>query len=262
MTTLTLGGVVFQGFEIPESINSGGEQMLVVHKQPGGTRTIDAMGSDDEAISWSGRFRGPSAEQRALLLDFMRRAGQTVLLTYSLHIYQVVIRKFTANFQQSFEIPYSITCEVLVDETQALATAAIGLIDSLASSLVSATGLSALIPNSTINTTVTGVGTALSNYEAGVPNTTNALSGVTAAASGPLLSALNSSISTAQTATRAGITSTAGGINPTPVVSGGSPAVMASSLSSAASGMGQLSNLYQLSSTLGVMGKNTANAGN
>lgn len=260
--TLTLGGVVFQGFEIPESINSGGEQMLVVHKQPGGTRTIDAMGPDDDAISWSGRFRGSSAEQRALLLDFMRRAGQTVLLTYSLHIYQVVIRKFTANFQQPFEIPYSISCEVLVDETQALATAAIGLLDSLASSLVSAAGLSDLIPNSTINAAVTGIGTALSNYQAGVPNTTNALSGVTAAASGPLLGSLNSSIAGAQTATQAVIITTAGGINTAPVVAGGSPSVMASNLSAAASGMSQLGNLYQLSSTLNVMGKNTANAGN
>jgi hypothetical protein len=42
--TLTLGGVVFADFEIPDSISSGGEQMLTVHKLPGGNRIIDALG--------------------------------------------------------------------------------------------------------------------------------------------------------------------------------------------------------------------------
>ena len=262
MTALTLGGVVFQGFEIPEEVPAGGGQMLAVHKMPGGSRTIDAMGPDDDEISWSGRFRGSSAEQRALLLDFMRRAGQQILLTYSLRRYQVVIKKFKANFQQSYEIPYSISCEVLLDETQAILSAAVGLVDSLASSLVSALGLSSFIPNSVINTAVVGIGSALSNYQAGVPNTTNALAGVTAASEGPLINSLQASITGAQAATQSGITATTASVNTAPVVAGGSPASMASALMSTAGGFGELSNLHQLSSTLSVMGKNTANAGN
>ena len=113
MTTLTLGGVVFADFEIPDAINFGGEQSLIVHKLPGGNRVIDAMGPDDADIRWSGRFRGPNAEERALLLDFMRRAGQQVLLSWSLERFQVVIREFTAHFQQAYEIPYSIACTVV-----------------------------------------------------------------------------------------------------------------------------------------------------
>jgi hypothetical protein len=253
VTTLTLGGVVFQGFEIPATINAGGEQMLAVHKMPGGNRVIDAMGPDDGEIRWSGRFRGTSAEQRALLLDFMRRQGQQQLLTYSLRRYQVVIKEFTANFEQSYEIPYSVTCAVVIDETQALASLAVGFVEAL--------GLSGLISSSTINTAVTGVATAASNYQAGVPNTTNAIAGVTAASEGPLLNSLQSSITGAQSATQASIVSTAGGINTTPVVAGGSPATMASSLSNAASGFGNLNNLYQLSSTLSRMSTNTSNAG-
>jgi len=176
--TLTLGGVVFSDFEIPESISSGGEQMLAVHKLPGGSRIIDALGPDDAEIHWSGRFRGSDAEERALLLDFQRRQGQQVLLSYSLHIYQVVIREFTANFQfGGLEIPYSISCTVVLDVTQAIASAAIGFLESLASDLVSALGLSSVIPNSAVNSAVTGVATAASNYQAGVPNTTNALAG-------------------------------------------------------------------------------------
>src|SRR4051812_44013109 len=100
--TLNLGGVVFQGFEIPESINFGGAQQLVVHKLPGGGRVVDAMGPDDADIRWSGRLRGSSAEQRAILLDFMRRQGNKVLLTWSLHRYQVVIKEFAADFRQSY----------------------------------------------------------------------------------------------------------------------------------------------------------------
>lgn len=176
--TLTLGGVVFADFEIPESISSGGGQMLAVHKLPGGSRVIDALGPDDADIGWSGRFRGSGAEERALLLDFMRRQGQQVLLSYSLHLYQVVIRDFRADFQYGgLEIPYSITCAVVLDLTQALASAAVGFVESLASDLVSALGLSSLIPNSAVNSAVTGVATAASNYQAAIPNATNALAG-------------------------------------------------------------------------------------
>jgi hypothetical protein len=192
----------------------------------------------------------------------MRRQGQQQLLTYSLHRYQVVISHFEADFQYGgLEIPYTIACAVVLDETQALASLAVGFVEALATDVVSALGLSSVIPNSAINSAVTGVAAAASNYQAGVPNTTNAIAGVTAASEGPLLSSLQTSITGAQSATQAGIVSTTAGINPTPVVAGGSPATMASSLSGAASGFSQLSTLTQLSSTLGRMATNTSNAG-
>jgi hypothetical protein len=259
--TLTLGGIVFQGFEIPATINSGGEQMLAIHKMPGGNRVIDAMGPDDSEIRWSGRFRGSSAESRALLVDFMRRQGQQQLLAYSLHRYQVIVKDFSANFEQSYEIPYSITCAVVLDETQALGSLVVGFIEAIAGDVVNALGLSSLISSNTINSAVTGVAAAASNYQAGVPNTTNAITGIAAVAEGPLLNSLQSSITGAQSATQAGITSTTAGINTTPVVAGGSPTAMASSLSGAASGFSNLNNLYQLSSTLSRMSTNTSNAG-
>jgi hypothetical protein len=260
--TLTLGGVVFQGFEIPATINSGGAQALNVHKMPGGNRVIDAMGPDDSEIRWSGRFRGSGSEARALLIDFMRRQGQQQLLAYSLHRYQVVIKEFEADFEQSYEIPYRICCEVVLDETQALASLAVGFVEALASDVVSALGLSSVISSSTINSAVTGVAAAASNYQAGVPNTTNAIAGVTAVSEGPLLNSLQSSISGAQGATQAGIASTTAGINTAPVSAGGSPAGMASALTNTSSSFSQLSTLTQLSSVLGRMSKNASNAGN
>ena len=260
---LTLGGVVFAGFEIPESINSGGEQQLVVHKLPGGNRVVDALGPDDAEIRWSGRIRGSNAEARALLLDFMRRQGQQILLTYGLHRYQVVVHEFTANFQYGgLEIPYSIGCTVVRDETQGVASTAVGFIESMAADLVGALGLSDVIGSSTVTAAVTGVGAALTNYQAGVPNTTNAIAGAVAVAEGPLLNALQTSIAGAQTVTQSAITTASSPINSQPVTAGGSPAAMASALSTSASGFGQLGNLYQLNSVLSRMGVNTANKGN
>ena len=193
--TLTLGGIVFTDFEIPEDIdNSGGKQMLAIHKLPGGGRVVDAMGPDSDPIRWSGRFRGSTAEERAGLLEYMGSTGQQILLTYSLRRYQVVIDSFEADFHQTYEIPYSIACTVVLDETAAILSAAVGFVESMAADLVSAVGLSSVIPNSAINTAVTGVAAAFTNYQAGVPNTTNALAASTAAAEGPLVSSLQGSI--------------------------------------------------------------------
>ncbi|QEL18712.1 hypothetical protein [Limnoglobus roseus] len=262
MTTLTLGGIVFAGFEIPETINFGGQQMLVTHKQPGGKRVIDAMGPDDDDVHWSGRFRGDSAEERALLLDFMRRAGKQLLLTWSLNRYQVVIRDFKADFHQPFEIPYSITCQVVTNETQVIAEAIVGFIEAMAGDLAEAVGLSSVIASSTISTAVGAVATAFTNYQAGVPATTNALAGATAVAEGPLLASLQTSITSAQATTQGVISTTTAGINTAPVSAGGSPSIMGGLLSSGASGFSQLGNLYQLNSVLARMGVNTANKGN
>jgi len=264
--TLNLGGVVFQDFEIPESINFGGDQKLVVHKLPGGGRSINPMGPDDADIRWSGRFRGSSAEQRATLLDYVRRQGQQVLLAWGLHRYQVVISRFEADFQYGGnEIPYSIACMVVLDEVQALASVAIGFAESMVGDLIAATGLSSVIGQPAINAAVTGVGTALSNYQAGVPSSTNLVAGASAAAEGPLLGGLMASIGGAQAATNAAIASTGSAINTTGSIAGATagatPAAIASSLTTQASAFGTLSNLYQLSSTLGRMSINTSNAG-
>lgn len=261
MIALNLGGVVFADFEIPETINFGGEQMIAVHQLPGGSRVIDSLGPNDAEVRWSGRFRGSDAEERALLLDFMRRQGNQLLLTYSLHRYQVVIREFTANFQNGgLEIPYTIACTVALDETQALLSTAAGFIEAMAADLATALGLTDLIGSSTISTAVTAVSAAFTNYQAGVPTTTNALAATTAVAEGPLVAALQASISGAQEATQANI----GTVNPStrPVIAGANPSAMASQLGSAASGFGLLNNLYQLSGLLSRMSVNTANKGN
>lgn len=114
---LRLGDIVFSDFEIPESIAIGGEQRLAVHRLVGGARIIDAMGTDDAPKEWSGMFLGENALDRAQSLDELRVAALPVDLTWSSLRYTVVIRRFIANFEAPFRIPYQIVCEVLEDDT-------------------------------------------------------------------------------------------------------------------------------------------------
>ena len=202
-----------------------------------------------------------------MTLDYMRTQGSQILLAWGLHRYQVVISKFKANFEYGGnEIPYTISCTVVINEAQALASAAVGLVESLVGDLVSATGLSSVIGQPAINTAVTGIGTSLSNYQAGVPNTTNLVAGATAATEGSLLTSLTSSISTAQSATNSAIATneaqitTSGSVGG--VTAGAAPASIASNLTTQAATYTTLSNLYPLASTLGRMATNVSNAGN
>lgn len=113
---ITLGGIEFAGFELPEQMTGGGSQALVVHKMIGGKRVIHAMGPDDDAIPWTGRFMGETAHMRVLQLDLLRRSGRQVQLTYALRAYLVVISKFTWQMERPYLWSYSITCEVVQDQ--------------------------------------------------------------------------------------------------------------------------------------------------
>ncbi len=118
MITLQLGDVTFSGFEIPDRIPFGGEQMLSLHQLVGGARVIDAMGRSDAPLEWAGRFRGSNAVQRARLLDAMRIGGKAQTLTWGGFSYTVIVQRFTGVFEQAFEVPYTISCLVVSDDAQ------------------------------------------------------------------------------------------------------------------------------------------------
>ncbi|MDY3551400.1 hypothetical protein R5W24_000476 [Gemmata sp. JC717] len=256
---LSLGGVVFSGFEIPESIPFGGDQRLAVHKLPGGARVIDSLGPDDADIRWSGRFRGPGSEPRGMLLDYMRRQGRKVLLAWGLHRYQVVVRQFEANYQNPFEIPYSITCTVVLDESQAVARAAAGLAEALVSDLAAATGLTALVGQEAVTAAVNGVGQAISNYQAGVPSSTSAATAASAVAGTALLGGVLTAVAGAKATVDGAISATA--VDTALPAGGAPPAAIAANLTGQASAFGSLNNLHRLSGTLGRMAVNTTNTG-
>lgn len=135
---LLLGPVSFQGFELPGRIGFGGKQILAVHVLPGGARVIDAMGRDDADIAWSGAFSGSDAADRARLLDAMRVSGSVLPLAWDAFCYLVVIRAFEAAYEQSFWVPYRISCTVVADRAQSPASVAVSLATSLLGDLASA----------------------------------------------------------------------------------------------------------------------------
>lgn len=116
--TLSLGDVDFADFEIPDSIKAGGGQALDIKKYGGGLRTIDTFGADDDPITWSGFFLDGTAEQRCQQLDAMRKAGAAVALSFGSFSYQVVISKFSWDYQKYYQIAYSIELQVVADNTQ------------------------------------------------------------------------------------------------------------------------------------------------
>lgn len=114
---LTLGDFEFSRLEIPQSINFGGEQRIAVHKLVGGKRVADAMGRDDDPVSWSGMILGENALQRAKYLDNLRVNGNTLILSYHEMFYKVIVQEFKAEFERFYKIPYRISLLVVEDLT-------------------------------------------------------------------------------------------------------------------------------------------------
>ncbi len=114
-TVITLGNFQFRDYEVPEYINFGGEQRLSVKELVGGTRIIDAMGPSDTDPTWSGLIMGTDAMQRALQLDAMRVAGQTLTFSIFSLSYQVIIANFVFKTERYYQIRYEITLKIVTD---------------------------------------------------------------------------------------------------------------------------------------------------
>lgn len=135
---LLLGPVVFQDFEVPASINLGGEQRLAVHRLVGGARVIDCLGRDDADLRFEGVFSGPNATLRARTLDALRASGTPLPLTWDVFYYTVILTKFEADYRSGWWIPFRIACTVLRDEAAALINTGFSLAGSAASDVAAA----------------------------------------------------------------------------------------------------------------------------
>ena len=276
---LNLGGVLFQDFEIPEKITGGGAQSLDVKKFIGGARIIDALGSDDDEITWDGRFRGSVAEARCQQLDIMRKQGAPVTLTWSTFSYQVLIKRFKFDYQQPFEIPYSISLEVLLDNNappagilqsldQVFGTNLSSALDfgSTLSDISDTLGISDLTDELGINATtesqnIASVTTALNTIQ----NTAATVDSLTGG-SIPFLNKLNQNIVSAQGVTQTAISFVNGQLAPVGGSVFGATAglpvqTIVSNVAGQSVAAAQLANLLPLQSTLGVMSKNLATVG-
>jgi hypothetical protein len=112
---LSLGGVTFRDFEIPEKIDFGGRQRLASNLLIGGGRVVTPLGSEDEEISFSGIFSGPDAALRAKSLDNSRILGFSLPLVWDEFYFMVIISKFEAEYRKNNFIPFSLKCEILTD---------------------------------------------------------------------------------------------------------------------------------------------------
>lgn len=146
-TQLQLGNFVFARYEIPEKINFGGSQRLVVHELVGGNRTVDSMGQSPDPIAWSGYFTGIFATERAIYLDGLRKKGDALELSWGDFSFQVVIKEFNSEFMLFNRLYYRIVCEVVKDLTDTVESLVLSSIEqaingdlSLAGALVGVIG--------------------------------------------------------------------------------------------------------------------------
>jgi hypothetical protein len=248
-TYLILGDLSFSRFEVPETINFGGEQALAVQKLVGGKRIIDSMGRDDEPLRWSGQFQGEDATARAQYLNYLRIAGQSLNLTWGEFSYAVVIRSAHMDFQRLYQIPYSIVCEVVEDLTQPVSSVPESSIDTaIAEDLAKADALAGSIGDGTLSglmSTLKGAVSTVSSFASATQSTINSVLQPLAAVQKQVTTLIGS------TGNVISNIATVGGILPNNPI-----AQNAAKLTGQIAGYTQLPLLLNLQSTAGRMGLN------
>jgi hypothetical protein len=113
---LSLGNVLFQGIEIPETLNPlGTKQVHAIHEFPGGLKTIRNLGAFPIAFHWSGILSGATAFARKVQLERMAATGQLVVFTYGQFSLRGEVVRFEAYPRHQFYVPYTIHFEPLED---------------------------------------------------------------------------------------------------------------------------------------------------
>ena len=115
MILMRLGEILFNGTEVPQSINGGGMQKMSVHENIGGKRTVDTLGKSDSDISFNGLFRGIISLERVKYLDTLRINGGKVSFAYSFFNYKVVVKSFTWQMKMAYEVYYQISLTIVED---------------------------------------------------------------------------------------------------------------------------------------------------
>ncbi len=141
---LTLGGVPFQNYEVPEKIRFGGAQRLAVHELIGGGRVVDVLGNADGEILFSGVFSGADAAARAQVLDAARALGAAIPLIWDSFFYTVVLAEFAAEYSKPWWIPFAVRCVVVNDPIAEIASVAAPVANLISNDILTATSLGPL----------------------------------------------------------------------------------------------------------------------
>ncbi|GBR09234.1 hypothetical protein [Gluconobacter frateurii] len=107
-----LGDLVLTGIEVPDRLQVGGRQMMVVHRLPGGGRVVDTLGNDPGRLELTGKFLGPNAQARAQAIEKMRVRGAPVVFSAAGIALQVWIVRFVYSYEAKGALcSYELTLE-------------------------------------------------------------------------------------------------------------------------------------------------------
>ena len=164
---VTLGPVQLSGMALPSMLPIGGGQTLTVHKLPGGERVIDVMGQDDDDIDWSGIFDGADASTSARTLDKLRRSGTVIALAWDVYSYQVIVKKFRCETRLVPPMNYSITCQVVQDNTLVSGITPVSMIEQVTADLSTGNPVAAL---GAVSQGIVGSSVSNASVAAGAPD--------------------------------------------------------------------------------------------
>lgn len=253
---LILGDFIFQEMELPEKIPFGGEQRLSVKKFIGGARNVQSLGPDPIALSWSGiilpLFDGTPSLMRAKYLNQMKDAGYPLILVWDELIYLVVIKSFVADYK-FYQIPYTITCEVVEDlSIPALGSSYLSVGAALLADLAVSSGLADTVASALNDSVLGGLMADVSSAISSVSNWASASLSVVAQALVPI-NAASAYVSGLIGSTEATILST---VSPFGALAGAVSATAVAAVAGAVSATAVMPPLLGLSTTLGRMGRN------
>ncbi|OAG73501.1 hypothetical protein A0J51_00969 [Gluconobacter japonicus] len=161
--TVKLGSLTLSGPEVPDALRSGGEQVLVIHRLPGGDKIIDNGGNDPYRLSLTGRFQGANALTRAQSVDTMRLAAKAVTFSAAGGNWRVLIRSYAYTYaQKGAVIQYELELEVIPSNASTTASGTSAL-----SSLVGSGVTGAL---STVTSTIADVSSVASSITSTAQN--------------------------------------------------------------------------------------------
>jgi len=110
---LTLGSFSFIGLESPEQVLLKSKQRLAIHHLGSGSTAADSLGEDFEIASFRGIFSGINAASRIRSIEYLRRQGAPLFLTWGSKTLSVIIRDFELTYSSNQWVPYSLSCFVL-----------------------------------------------------------------------------------------------------------------------------------------------------
>jgi hypothetical protein len=116
-TPISLGTVIFHNIEHPDELPFKFKQVTACHELIGGGRIIQTFGTQPEELTWTGNLFDSSAEQRVFDLMAMLAAGELVEFAMGAYTFSVIITNFTAAMQHTYWYKYTISVQIVIDES-------------------------------------------------------------------------------------------------------------------------------------------------